>query len=329
MSHKVRIGVIGCGSFARYHFRQFQSVKEAEITALCDIVGSQFDVAREAFPELRGVPTYDDTGQMLAAGGFDAVLVSTPHTLHRDQAVACLDAGYHVLVDKPLATTAADCRDLIAARDRNGKVAAVSYQRHGLATFRYLREEIASGRHGRILGLNSHLTQQWLQFTGGTWRQAPALSGGGMIGDSGSHMVDVLLWATGLKASRVSSMMDFRGTPVDIDSVTSIAFEGGAYGTLTVIGDACLWHERHHVWLERSAFVLEEQDLLIIDEQGRHVRVSHWPADLSPEQNFVDAVLRGVEVLAPFEYGLRTIELTEAAWKSAAQGGTPVSVASL
>ena len=329
MSNSVKFGIIGCGGFTRYHLRQFQSVPEAEITALCDPDGAQIEACRGAFPELRNVPDFRDFQDMVAAGGIDAVLVGTPHTLHLDQTLACLDAGLHVLVDKPLAMTAADCRDLIAARDRNGKVAAVSYQRHGLATFRYLREEIASGRHGRILGLNSHLTQQWLQFTTGSWRQDPALSGGGMVGDSGSHMVDILLWATGLRADRVSSMMDFRGTPVDIDSVTSIAFEGGALGTLTVIGDACLWHERHHIWLERAAFILEEQDLLIIDEQGRHMRVSHWPADLSPEQNFVDAILRGAEVLAPFECGLRTIELTQAAWTSAENGGAPVAVASL
>jgi len=150
-----------------------------------------------------------------------------------------------------------------------------------------------------------------------------------MIGDSGSHMVDILMWATGLQAVKVSSMMDFRGTEVDIDSVTSITFDNGAYGTLTVIGDACLWHERHHIWTESSAFILEEQDLLVIDSSGRQMRVSHWPRDLSPEQNFVDAVLRGAEVLAPFECGLRTIEVTEAAWTSASEGGRPVDVSSL
>jgi len=329
MGGQVRLGIIGSGGFARYHLGLLSAIPEASVAAFCDPDDAQIAQCRASFPDLAEVPGYSTHQDMLSAGGLDAVLVCSPHTLHTAQVQDAFSAGLHVLVEKPLATSVPDSKALIKARDASGKVGAISYQRHGSGPFQYIKEAIATGRYGKILGLNSHLTQQWLQFTQGTWRQKLALSGGGQINDSGSHMIDILLWITGLKAKRVSAMMDNRGTEVDIESVVGIEFEGGTYGSLTIIGDACLWHERHHLWLEKAAFILEGDDLLIIDEAGRNTRVSNWPKATSPDQNFVDAILRGAEVLAPFECGLRTIELTEAAWKSGAQGGVPVEVSSL
>lgn len=323
---KVKLGIIGSGGFARYHLRTLNDVKDISVEALCDPDVGQRQACVDSFPQLEAASQYDDFRQLLDANVVDAVLICSPHTSHIDQAAAALAAGIHVLVEKPLATTVEDCKKLIEARDRSGKVGAISYQRHGSGPFQYMRTVVADGRYGKVLGLNSHLTQQWLQFTRGTWRQLRSLSGGGQINDSGSHMIDILLWVTGLKAKRVTALMDNRGTEVDIDSVLAIEFENGAYGTLTIIGDACLWHERHHIWLEKAALILEGDDLLIIDDAGRHTRVSNWPSPVSPDQNFADAILRGEPVLAPFECGLRTMELTEAAWTSAAKGGNPTLV---
>jgi predicted dehydrogenase len=192
--------------------------------------------------------------------------------------------------------------------------------------FQFVRETVSSGRYGRVLGLNSHLARPWLQLCGGTWRQNLSFSGGGQINDGGSHLIDIVLWVTGLRAERVSALMDNRGTEVDIDSVVSIVFEGGAFGSLTIIGDSCAWHERHHVWLEKAALLFGKDDLTIIDDVGRTIEVSGWAKPVTPDENFVDAIRTGTDVLAPFECGLRTIELTEAAWTSRDRGGIPVEV---
>lgn len=325
----LRLGVVGCGGYARYHISQFLRVPRVEVAALCDPAAPELDRCREQFPSLAAVARFPDHRAMLEAGGLDAVLVSSPHTLHAGQALDAFAAGLHVLVDKPLATSAADCRAMVEARDRSGKVGALAYQRHGDGKFRFVRETVLSGRLGAPRVLNSHLSQQWLKLTRGTWRQDPALSGGGQINDSGSHMVDVLLWATGLRARRVTAMMDNRGSAVDIDIVVGIEFEGGCYGSLTVVGDAVLWHERHAIWLERGAVHVEDDRVTLWDEEGRRFDVGSWPPAETPEANFADAVLLGAPVLADFECGLRAMELTEGAWRSAAQGGAPVDVASL
>ena len=329
MDQKVRFGIIGTGGFGRYHIGLMSNLSEVNVVALCDPDPAQIEQTRNAFPRFATASLFSSHEDLVSDPTVDAVLISSPHAFHARQVIDSFAAGKHVLVEKPLTNSVQDAREAILARDKSGKVGAISYQRHGMGQFQFLKETIESGRYGKVLSLNSHLTQQWLQFTKGTWRQNLEISGGGQINDSGSHMIDILLWATGLKAKKVSAMMDNRGSEVDIDSIVSIEFEGGAYGSLTIVGDACLWHERHHIWLERAALVLTDDTLTIIDDKGRHSVVSHWPQAVSPDANLVDAILRGAEVLAPFECGLRTIELTEAAWKSAAQGGIPVEVASL
>ncbi len=300
---------------------------DVDVRALVDPDSGQIDLAVAQFPSLASATRFASHEEALAAGGLDALLIASPHTQHKRQALDGFSAGLHVLVDKPLATTVEDTKELIAARDRSGKVGAVSYQRHGLAPFAWVREQVLSGRYGKVLAFNSHLTQNWKQLTVGSWRQDPALSGGGQLNDSGSHMIDVLLWMTGLRAERVTAMVDHRGTPVDITSLVTVAFEGGAYGSITIVGDATLWHERHQVWLEKGAILVEGEEVTVIDDQGRRFQSQAWPGSVSPDRNFIDAIRRGDPVMAPFECGLRTIELTEAAWRSGAQGGVPVIVA--
>jgi len=107
-----------------------------------------------------------------------------------------------------------------------------------------------------------------------------------------------------------------------------IEFEGGAYGSLTIIGDSSAWHERHHIWLEKCAFLVEKDGLSVIDDKGRMSEVSNWPKPVTTDQNFVDAIRTGAEVMASFECGLRTMELTEAAWQSNDRGGAPIDVTS-
>src|SRR5262245_10875423 len=104
MSGRVRLGMVGCGGFGRYHLRQFAQVTDIEVVALCDPDSSQLARTVEEFPGLSGAPQFGSHGDMYAARGLDAVLIGSPHTLHTGQTRDALSAGLHVLVDKPLAT---------------------------------------------------------------------------------------------------------------------------------------------------------------------------------------------------------------------------------
>lgn len=327
---KVRIGLIGCGGFQRYRVGNLLKVKDAQIVALADTSDEQIAAMRSAHAATADLPAYHDYKEMVAKGGLDAVMIATPHTQHVDQILFCLEHGLHTLCEKPLVTSVTDAHRVIAARDKAQKQAMVSYQRHFQAEFRYIREKIRSGEAGEVTYIAALQCQGWKKGTKGTWRQDMSLSGGGQLNDSGSHLVDIMLWSTLLQAESVSAKIDHRGTEVDIDSALSIKFRNGALGTITVVGDAPKWHEDITIWCENMMFAIrQDQGLTVTYADGSRFKAENLIGGSTADQNFVDAILGKAALESPLECGLEVIRLTEAAWKSAENGGNSVAVDSL
>ena len=310
------------------HAQRFLQRDDVRIAALCDIDGSQLDRFQTRFPDLTAVPTFKSDEEMLANedAELDAVVIASPHTVHKDQVVRGFEAGLHVLCEKPLATTTPDIQSCIDSRIASSKVGALAYQRHGEGPFRWIKNAIDQGTYGQVRALDCHLGQQWYQFTKGTWRQQASLSGGGQINDSGSHMIDILLWMTSLDAEEVTAYMDNIDTEVDINSVVNLKFNNGALGTITVVGDAALWHERHYIWLEEAMIAVESGKLTVTQRDGTSLTIDRFPESVAPADNFVEACLNNTPVNATFECGAATIALTEAAWTSGYGNNGPVKV---
>ncbi len=325
-SDKIRLGFIGAGGNARWHMGNVLKLDEVEVVALCDPNPAMLERAKKQYPELADVPVFADFHDMLAEVSMDAVEISTPHTTHFEQIMAALDRGLHVLCEKPLVCTVEHAKQVIAKLEQSGKVGLVSYQRHYQPEFRYMRERIASGELGSVTFVNALQCQQWKKGTAGSWRQDPALSGGGQLNDSGSHLLDIILWTTGLAVEKVGAFIDNCGTPVDINSALSVVFKGGAQANISIVGDAPTWHEDLTVWCERGVFFMRNGKLSMSDGKGNRYTFETMPGGSLPDKNFVDAIRGRDTVQSPFTCGLRVIELTEAAWQSAAQGGAPVTV---
>ncbi len=311
----------------RAHVPHILGIEGAEIVGLADTSSEQIARTKRCDPKLEFVPAFTDHKELLAAIRPNAVLISSPHSLHLSQAVDSFAAGANVLVEKPLGNTVSECRQMIQARDASGLKGAIAYQRHGQVIFQEIRRMMQSGVYGRLLMMNSHLSQEWLRLTKGSWRQDPALSGGGQLHDSGSHMVDILLWMTGLEAKQVSAFIDRRDSPVDINSVVNIVFNNGALGSLSIIGDAPMWQERHSFWFEGACIQIVDGGLFVTENSGKKMTMEFPHGGSSPAVNFVAALRGQDEIAAPFECGLQTMNLTEAAWMSAAKGGVPVAIA--
>lgn len=321
MANKIRIGFVGSGGNARHHMGQVLNIAEAEIAAIADPNPVQLEAAVRQYPALAGVPTFADYRQMLKEVALDAIEISTPHTQHHEQILAGFDAGLHVQCEKPLVCSVAHAHEVIRRRDETGKVGLLAYQRHYQPEFRYIREKIAGGEFGKVTFVSALQCQGWKRGTAGSWRQDPALSGGGQLNDSGSHLLDIILWVTGLGVEKVAAFVDNCGTPVDINSALNVVFRGGAQANISVVGDAPAWHEDVTIWCERGMFLMRNGRLTIVDGAGNRYTFEHMPGGSNPDRNFVDAILGRAEVQAPFECGLRVIELTESAWKSGASGG--------
>lgn len=302
---------------------------DAEITALVDNDPKRLEHALERVPALKGVRTYSDYHDMLADGGIDAVEINTPHTLHYEQIMDSLEAGLHVLTEKPMVCSTAHAKDVIRKSEEKNKVLMIAYQRHFQPQYRYIKKVIEDGTIGDVTFVAALQAQGWKKGVAGTWRQIPELSGGGQLNDSGSHLLDVILWTTGLTADSVCAYIDNCGTPVDINSALSIRFTNGAQGTVSVVGDSVArWYEDFTVWGTKGVVFYRNGKITFCNENGEMSEPDDLPEGGNVDQGFIDAILGRDRNWVPAELGLRVIQLTEAAWKSAEKCG-PCEVAAL
>ena len=329
MSDMIRLGIIGTGGIARHHIGQITGIKTMQITALCDIAPEQIKTTNDRFGFLHDVPVFEDYRDLLKQSSVDAVLVCTPHTQHAQQMMDSIEANKHILMEKPFVCKVSDAHMLLSRLETYDKVVGIAYQRHAQGQFIYIKDKIASGELGAVQFIQASQCQGWKTGTAGSWRHDPALSGGGQINDSGSHLLDILLWITGLTVAEVSAFMDNLGTPVDINSALTMRFTNGAQGNISIIGDSVIgWNEDISIWCEKGAFLYRNGSLTFTNAKGVRTTIDgeSLPPSHNIDENFAAAILGEKPIAAPPICGLRTIELTEAAWLSAAQNGAPVKM---
>ena len=204
----------------------------------------------------------------------------------------------------------------------------VSYQRHLAPSFRFIRNQIAAGELGDVQFVNALQDQAWYRNQQGTWRQKKSLSGGGQLNDSGSHLLDIILWVIDQAPVEVSARMEYFDVEVDINTAMTVRFENGALANFSVVGNGPgpgMW-EDITIWGSQGA-IYSRNGSLTCKYGGDPVEIAELPSRFaSPDQNFVDAVLGRDNVQVPAICGLRVIQLTEAAWESAESGGKPIAV---
>ncbi len=317
--------MIGVGGIAQGHVERLLKLPEVKIAAICDSNEASMTRTKERHASgLADAQLFADYRQLLEKVKPDAVVICTPHSQHFQQGFDSLDAGAHVLLEKPMVNRVVEAQKLLKKIDETKKVVGLSYQRHGSGVFRYIKAKIASGEFGPVQFINALQQQGWKKGTKGSWRQDPELSGGGQINDSGSHLLDIILWTTQLAPAKVAAFMDNKGTPVDINSAVTVQFTSGAMGTISVVGDAAGWYEDITIWCENGSFYVRNSSAFQV--QGTDGKITTPDAKDMPEStdvdtNFIRAIEGKEEIAAPPICGLRTIELTEAAWESGASGG--------
>lgn len=321
----IRVGMIGVGGIAQGHIERLSYLPEVVIAGIADSSPESLRTTVERFPSLLAKPAqFDHYRELLEREKPDAVVICTPHTMHFQQAVDSLESGAHVLLEKPMVNRVVDAHALIKKIEESRKICGLAYQRHTMPEFRYIKQKIASGDFGDVQFLNALQQQEWKKLTAGSWRQDPALSGGGQINDSGSHLLDIILWTTGLAPESVAAFIDNRGVPVDINSALAVRFTNGAQGTISIVGDAAGWHEDITIWCEHGTFYIRQGEPFKVQGTDGKVTIpdlSDMPEGTNVDKNFINAILGREKIAASPIDGLRTIELTEAAWESGAAGG--------
>ena len=200
--HEIRTALIGTGFMGRTHAEAIRRLGSVEIAA---VASSDEPRARE-FADRNGIGrATGDYRTILGDASIDAVHVLTPNALHREIALAALEAGKHVVCEKPLTVSPAEARDLVAAAERAGRANCVEHNLRYYPLVQQARQMIAAGELGEVLIAQGTYSQDWLLYdTDWNWRADAKMNGPlRAMGDIGSHWMDMIEHVTGLRITAV------------------------------------------------------------------------------------------------------------------------------
>lgn len=192
-SDKVRIGIIGCGGIANgKHMPALKKLKNAEMVAFCDIVVDRAETAVKQYGA-EGAKVYEDYKKLLEDKTIDVVHVLTPNRSHSPITVDSLDAGKHVMCEKPMAINSAEAQKMLEAAKRNNKKLTIGYQGRQRNDSLYMKQEAVDGTFGDIYYAKATAIRRRAVPTWGVFLDEYQQGGGPLI-DIGTHALDLTLW---------------------------------------------------------------------------------------------------------------------------------------
>jgi predicted dehydrogenase len=350
-SKRLRVGVIGAG-VGEMHLAGYSKLPRVDIAALA---GLDDDRVRRVAAQYSVPQTFREYADLLAAPDIDAVSVCLPNALHLPVTVAALEAGKHVLVEKPLARSADEGRAMIAAARERERILMIAFNHRYRGDVQWIKQYIDSGALGRIYYAKAH----WMRRAGiprlGSWFVSKEQAGGGPLVDLGVHVLDMAMYlmgephATAVSAStyaefgpRGQKNWDLRNQfsnerlPYEVEDLATafVRLEGGAtllleasWATHSAAGDdfgVTLYGTEGGVELMVRNYTHENTVRVFHDVGGA-------PVDAAPKirkagghdmvvERFVAAVLDGAPQIPSAEDGLRRAAIIDACYRSAAEG---------
>lgn len=193
MSKVWRIGIIGCGGIANgKHFKSLSKLNNIQMTAFCDIVKGRADDAALHYGSPDAV-VYTDYKELLKDSSIDIIHVLTPNDSHAEISIASLEAGKHVMCEKPMAKTSAEAREMVEVAKRTGKKLTIGYNNRFREDSLYLKKLCEEGELGHIYYAKAHAIRRRAVPTWGVFLDEDKQGGGPLI-DIGTHALDLTLW---------------------------------------------------------------------------------------------------------------------------------------
>lgn len=345
---RARIGIIGAGWWATYaHLPSLSTYPRAEVVAIADPSVERLAQAAEAF----GVAAqFADYRVMLDRGGLDGVVVATPHVTHYAVATDVLSRGIPLMLEKPMVLRAREARELIRLADEHRVPLVVGYPYHFIEQFARLRTRIAEGALGQLQLTHALFASMVLEYyranpqayadvfkwqvTGpqpGTYSE-PSVAGGGQGYLQLTHSAALMLWLTDLRPLEVAAFMESFDLKVDLCDAISVRYDGGSVGTLASTGGIPAAQSAQQ---QLELRIYGGAGYVLVDAMAGTCRIFYNDGsietfdDTPPEgryplqatsRHLVDLIVDDRTVNASGgEIGARTVELLEAAYRSAAE----------
>lgn len=314
----IGVGIAGAGYFGALHARAIAAVPGVELRAVA--AGSPASTA--AFAAEHGGRPCADWRDLVADPAVQAVLVATPHHLHTEVAVAAANAGKHVLVEKPMAPTHAECEAIVRAAAAAGtRLLVGQIMRYGLPCIAAQRL-LASGALGRPLYGRSSMVKFWMEHNRRDWHLTPE-TGGGMLLTAGIHALDRLVWLMGAPVASVAAMSGhlFHDQPAADTDLLLLRFAGGALGEVCSVGnrDRTTWNSTE-ISCEAGTLLLDFDQGVRILRDGKSETL---PGSIEPDwmlralerewQDLASAIVHGSALTAGGPEGMHLIACIQAA----------------
>ncbi|MGN6379872.1 MAG: Gfo/Idh/MocA family protein [Gaiellales bacterium] len=312
----LRVGLVGAGWAAERHARAVLAHPAAELTVAANWRKPSLDRLAERF----GIPrTTTDWEELAAAGDVDAVVVATPNALHAPQAVALLEAGKHVLVEKPMAASLAQAGEMLEAADRSAAYLMVAHCWRFHPEVRRLRDSIASGRLGEVVKTRGYGVHAGWGPDG--WFTQPDLAGGGALADMGVHAIDTARFLMGdPQPTRVCAALSTRygDYQVDDDGILLISWSNGANSIVE-----CGWWQPHLAGLEADTEVYGTAGYARVWDppEASSSGDDHCAQEMYDAQmaEFVDAIAEHRQPRPDARDGAVVMEIVDQAYRSAGE----------
>ena len=345
---KIKIGIVGTGNIARHHIKSYLCNPNTEVYAFCDIDEGRLKEAGEEFGITR---LYTNLDEMLRLTELDALSVCTWNSAHAECTIKALDAGKHVLCEKPMATTLEDAERMKEAAERNGKLLMIGFVRRFGDDMKIIRDYAANGYFGDIY----YAKATYLRRNGnpGGWFGDKARSGGGPLIDLGVHVIDFVRCVMGnphatsvygstyQKLFARSNIKTPKGyvsrsaTAHDICDVEDLAsamvrFDNGA--TLQIETSFSLNTEKDegkiHLFGDKAGLCLDGELRFFTEANGYMTDVKviadasmHFEKIFQREiDHFADCIRTGAECICPAEDGVELMRILTSVYTSAETG---------
>ncbi|RFU83692.1 gfo/Idh/MocA family oxidoreductase [Streptomyces triticagri] len=327
---RFRIGLIGAGSVGAAHVSAAAGAEGYEVAAICDPRGP---AARALAPA--GLPVFADHREMFAKTRLDAVIVAAPHALHTPMVTDAAEAGLHVLVEKPMATTVEDCTRMIDACEQAGTLLAVAHVVHFDPVAEEARRIVASGEFGRPVLVTHRRSAHYDPGSRPSWFFDHELAGGGIVLNVGTHGLDRIQWFTGTAIRHVTGVVHGRtGLDVETDALALLQLADGTSASVSLISRGAPYFDETEVVLDRATLRVSGTEGLFLLRDGGSERLRG--ADPERQQHALRTQLDGFVAAArggpgagryvDARYGRSVVAAALAVYESAAADGSRVEL---
>jgi len=306
----IRAAVVGLGRWGRTSVEAVQG--KSDRLRFTDAVSGHFDAHRD-FAEKHGLTLVGTLDEALADPAVDAVVLTTPHSLHVEQTLAAARAGKAVLCEKPLALTLAEAERAVAACREAGVVLGVGTDKRHFPAMRELFRIADSGELGPLLHLEAHFSNEVSAAMEG-WRHAPGESPAGGMTGTGIHVLDAMIRIAGPVRRVAAQFLSLKPPPDPLDSLAAVLeFESGVGGTIACVRSTPMFWRVHAFGRNGSAEALGRTEL-VVRKSGAKPERRQFPEVDSVCANldaFADAVAGRAPFPIPPEQMLATVAAFE------------------